>query len=127
MKKIPTSILIISWYLILGSALSLYAVRSFIFNSKIQQNLSQSSSLPTNMQVSLTLIICIINLLCGIAMLNKINWARFLYIISAITSLTITIFYASTKVLMIPSVVILSIVITFLLLPKANKYFNNEI
>ncbi len=120
-RERPKSVTIISWVLIVMGGLSLIIGR---FSLSASQELLSKSPIPLSLQYSLTYASILISLVCGIAMLKRQNWARFLYVGWNILGFIIGLATSPAKAMMIPGITLFAILSFFLFRPKANEYFN---
>ena len=122
MKERPKSITIVCWILIVTGVFSLFSSTLHFNDSKVLEIMSKIP-LPISIQYILIYAGSAITFLCGIAMLKRQNWARFLYAGWKIISLTIGVATFPMKVLLIPGIIVFLIIAYFLFRPRANEYF----
>jgi len=122
MKIRPTSITVISWFLIISAGISLVSTLAIINNSEALA-LMEKNSLPISFQHAITYVGLVVMIVSGVAMLKGKNWARFLYVIWSVVGLVIGIATSPMKAAMIPGFVVFLVVAFFLFRPKASAFF----
>jgi hypothetical protein len=135
MKKRPTSVTVIAWFLIVVGVIALITNIATI-NDPMARHLMNKSPLPIPVQIAMTYIGLLITLFAGIAMLKGHNWARFLYVIWSIVGFVAGIAASPMKAPMIPefaklmvfaiSLFQMVIIAFFLFRPKANAFFSPQ-
>ena len=121
--KRPISVSIIAWYLIVTSGIGLIAITVSI-NNPIAEELMAKNLLPIPLQYIMGYVGLLISIVAGIAMLNRQNWARLLYVAWNAIGFVIMMLTSPTKALMIPGLVVFAVITFFLFRPKANEYFS---
>ena len=128
MSKRPTSLTVIAWILIVAGVISF--INIFVVWSQQSpkvKEMMKSSPMLFHLKFMLSNYITILVLwISGIGILNRQNWARFLYLTYGIIGLIKIISYFASKPLtptIIPIIIIFLIVVFFLFRPKANDYF----
>lgn len=122
MKKRPTSISVIAWFLIVSGGISAITCTMALNNPMVKEIMSRSL-LPLSVQYVMMFTGLVITVICGISILKGQNWSRYLYAIWSIIGYVIGLTTSPMKAALIPGV-ILFLVITFVLFrPKANVYF----
>ena len=122
MNQSPKSITIIGWILIAMAAISLVS-NILSINDPVRQELMDMHPLSPTIQNLLTYLGLVIMLVCGVAILKKQNWARFLYVGWGIFGFIFGIITAPLKIAMIPGFIIFLIMAFFLFRPRAKAYF----
>jgi hypothetical protein len=85
-----------------------------------------STSLPISVLMGLALVNGVVIIICGAAILKRINWGRIAYV--AITGVILLITFVTSKqshLAYIPQIAIFILVTFFLFRQKANLYFKN--
>jgi hypothetical protein len=124
MNERPKSITVVCWILIAMGGISL-VTSIFSFNNPVAQELMSKSPIPISIQYVMMFVGLLITIICGIAMLKGMNWARLLYIGWSIIGFIIGIATSPMKAMMIPGLIIFFIFAFFLFRPKANEYFRS--
>jgi hypothetical protein len=124
MNERPKSITIICWILIAMAGI-LFAANIFAFNNPAAQEIMSKNPIPISIQYVMLFFGLFITIVCGIAMLKGMNWARLLYIGLGIIGVIIDLVASPTKGMAILEIIIFSIFVFFLLRPKANEYFKS--
>jgi len=119
----PTSITIISWILIIMGGVSLVSTSTQINNPQVLELMSKSP-IPIPLQYTMTYAGLIVLIISGAAMLWGHNWARLLYAIWSAIGLVIGLATSPVKMIMIPSVIVYLIIISFLFRRVANEFFS---
>ncbi len=125
----PDSITVIGWLLIVFGVFGILGLllMAAIWNSPmVQQALAQSHA-PISVQITVGLSGMIIRPACGIALLLRQNWARFVYVgWSLIACAYAVITSPCTPLLLIPSLVLTLVIVYFLFRPVATEYFTGK-
>lgn len=124
MRKRPTSITVIAWFLIVSLGFSLLVVTAMINNAMVRESMNKSP-IPIPVHYAIIYIGGLLTLSSGVAMLKQHNWARYLYVIAASGGVVFVIITSPTIQAMIPSIAIFIGFTFFLFRPKANEYFSN--
>lgn len=124
--KRPTSVSVISWFLIISGIISI-AVSFYGFNNPITQELMAKNLLPISVQYALMFVGLVVTVVSGFAMLKGVNWSRKLYVGWSIVGLLIGLATSPIKVGLIPGAVLLAIFAFFLFRPQANAYFTQQV
>ena len=107
----PTSVSVIAWGLLVMSWLSFFAA-------------ANSIQMMTLFQFAIIVIALLTNVVSGIAMLNRFNWGRLLYVGSTLVFVVIEILMSPMNAaMMTPRLLIFAIITFFLFRPQANEYF----
>ena len=122
MTKRPTSITIISWWLIVLGGMNLFITTAMINNPTVQDLMAQNP-IPIPVQYAMSYIQLLVMIVSGVAMLNGANWARYLYVISLLVVSVIGIVTSPMKAAMIPGFVVFLVIAFFLFRPKASAFF----
>ena len=125
MKKRPISITIIAWYLIVVSAFGMIFNIVSLSHPMVKKMMTKNP-MPIPLQLLLIYIGLLITFVSGIGMLNKQNWARFLFVIWGATGFLIQLFISPMKLALLPSILIFIIIALFLFRPAANSYFSEK-
>jgi hypothetical protein len=119
----PTSVSVISWFLIVISIISLISTTMMIGNPTVTQ-LMEKTPLPIPIQYAMSYLGLSIMLISGIFMLKGLDWARKLYVGWTTFGLLIGIATSPMKATLIPGTVMFIVIVFFLFRPKANAYFS---
>ena len=123
MNTRPTSVTVISWIILVTSALGLVATFVMI-NNPTTQELMAKTPLPLPVQYAMTFVGLSIGIVSGIFMLKGANWARMLYIGWGVLGLAIGLVTSPMKLMMLPGALFFAIIVFFLLRPRANAFFS---
>ena len=126
MSERPTSITVIGWILIVLGILGLLGMLVFagLMNSPLVQQTMEASRVPASVQLGVGFTGTLIYLVCGISLLKRQGWARFVYAAWGLISF-IYMFLSSPypSLLMIPNVVLYLVIVFFLFTPASRTYF----
>ena len=125
MKDRPTSLTIISWFLIITSLMSVVST-ALSYNNPQVAKIMELSSIPIFAQYIFMVLGMAITLSCGFLLLKAKNVGRVLYVGWGIASLAIGLITSPAKAMLIPGLVIFVIITIFLYRPKANEYFSSS-
>lgn len=122
MKARPTSVTILSWFLIITACFSVFSTMRTL-DSSLAQELLKKSSLPIPVQYGMAATHVMVLTICGSWTLFGRRWARTTYLSWSAVSLIVGFATSPFKAIMIPGTVFF-VVVTFLLFrPKANAFF----
>jgi len=122
MGKRPTSVTVISWILIVLSAISILSMALTMGDPRVKE-LMALSPLPYSVQIAIGFIGAAITIIAGIWMLKGQAWARLLYVVWTVIGLVIGIATSPMKLAMLPGLGIFLVFAYFLFRPAANEYF----
>ena len=122
----PTSVNIISWFIIVTSVLSLGS-SYYSLNNPLTQELMAKNLLPISVQYVQMFVGLVISLVAGIAMRQGHNWSRLVYVGWSVIGLVIALVTSPIKVAVIPGAVVLAVIAYFLFRPSANAYFTPRV
>ena len=125
MNDRPVSITVISWIIIVTSALSL-ASTLFLINNPTAQELMAKSAIPVAVQYAMMFVGLVVGIVCGAFMLKGANWARLLYVGWSVVGFTITFITTPGRLMMLPGMIFFAVVVFFLFRPKANAFFSGQ-
>lgn len=125
MNKRPTSVTIISWFLIVTSLITVITSVVNISNPDVKA-IMQLSVIPLEVQYLIMAIGLIISISCGLLMLAGKSFGRNLYVGWTILSIAISLFTSPLKTLLIPGIIFFIVIAFFLYRPKANQYFSDS-
>lgn len=123
----PLSVTVIAWILIVFGLFGLLGVLMLLAmsGSPIMQASLARAHTPLPVQLTLGTFGSLVQLLCGIALLFRQNWARFVYAGWAVIGLAYTVITSPyTLWLIAPSLVFVLVVVYFLFRPAAQQYFS---
>ena len=113
MAKRPLSITIIAWFLIVSSIISAFTFWSAFDSPMGQQMLAQSPFTPS-VHKAFAVFSMLLNLLIGVALLKRQNWARYVYVAFGLLGIVVGVVTSPIKSALLLSAIFLA-VITFLL------------
>ena len=122
----PTSITVIAWILIVGSAIKAPWTLSLLHDPQFVESLAHNSSLPVRVQYFDMVADPVVAIVVGIGLLKGQNWARVLYLVAGVIGLLLN--FATCRVrpiMIIPAAVFLAI-IYFLFRSEADQYFRGK-
>ena len=125
MNDRPVSITVISWIIIVTSALSL-ASTLFLSTNPTAQELMAKSAIPVAVQYAMMFVGLVVGIVCGAFMLKGANWARLLYVGWSVVGFTITFITTPGRLMMLPGMIFFAVVVFFLFRPKANAFFSGQ-
>lgn len=123
MKTRPLSISIISWFLIVTSALALISTVVNHNNPEVIK-MMELSAMSTTLQFILIFVGLIITISSGVLMLKGNNLGRLTYSGWIVISFIITLITSPINLMLLPSIIVSLIIIFFLFRPKASEYFS---
>jgi len=126
----PTSITVIGWILIvLGAILELdMFMLTALRNNPIMQPVVAHNLLPMSAQFVFGFLGATITMICGVALLKRQNWARFLYVGWSLAGAAFGIVTTTYSFfLLIPALVLLLIIVYYLFRPIATLYFTGNV
>lgn len=122
----PTSITVISWYLIVSAGIAIPGSLSTAATADGRQAMAAASSLPLPVQLVMLFAGLLMSVVCGIAMLKGKNWSRFVYLGWSGVGVVIGLL-TFPPVAMLPGAIPLVLAACFLFLPRANQYFTSSL
>lgn len=122
----PTSVNIISWFIIVTSVLSL-ASGYYSHGNPLVQELMAKNPMPIALQYGVMYGGLILSLVAGIAMRQGHNWARLVYVGWSVIGLVIGLATSPMKTTLIPGAVLFAVIAYFLFRPNVNAYFNPRV
>lgn len=125
MKKRPTSITIIAWYLIVTAPISLVAIPMSL-NNPMAKEMMNRSLIPIPVQYFIMVLGLVICLITGIAMLKGKGWSRYLYVCWHIVTIIVNLATSPFKAAMVPATLLLLVYTIFVFRPVASEYFRAE-
>lgn len=123
MNTRPTSVSVISWYLIVIAGISLASTTLMIGNPTVTE-LMEKTPMSIPLQYAFAYAGLTVMLVSGIFMLKGQDWARKLYVGWSIIGFLVGVATSPMKATLIPGVVIFLVIVYFLFRPKANAYFS---
>lgn len=126
MSKRPVYITVISFYLIISSALAVFGLLAINNNPLILDAMSKSL-LPVSIQVIWTAFSGCIIAICGIYILKGKRWSRNIYSIVNFFGLIVAAINTTSKIIILPSLLIYALVIFCLYFPvRSRLFFDNK-
>lgn len=125
----PMSVSVVAWLLIVLALLGLLGMLMLLAmsGSPIMQASLARAHMPLPVQLSFGTFSSLVQLLCGIALLFRQNWARFLYAVWSVIALGYGVVTSPyTSWLLVPSLVFVLVVVYFLFRPAARGYFAGD-
>ncbi len=122
----PTSITVIGWILIVFGIFGLLGMLMFagLMNSPLVHQALEASRVPVPVQLALGFTGTVVYLVCGISLLKRQGWARFVYAAWGVVSIVYMLLSSPyPSLLMIPSVALYVVIVFFLFRPEARAYF----
>jgi hypothetical protein len=119
----PVSVTGICWFLIVTGIMAM-ASTSLTINQPAVLELMARSPLPVGVQYAMSFGVLLVMVVCGVAMLQGRNWARLLYTISSGLSILVSLATTSSRIMMIPSVVIYTLFVFLLFQRNASRFFS---
>lgn len=128
MKKRPLSVSIIGWYEIVSSGLGLIGLgfTLYAFTSPNTRQIMANLPLPIGIQLTISSLGPLIFLACGIGLLRRSNWARYLLTGWSLFSLAIGLYAAPARWWIAPSVAIFALKTFYLFRRAANAWFTGD-
>lgn len=123
MKTRPLSISIISWFLIVTSAIALIST-AVSYNNPEVIKIMELSAIPITLQFILAFVGLTITISSGVLMLKGNNIGRLLYSGWIAISFVITLITSPITYMILPGLIVSLIIIFFLFRPKASEYFS---
>jgi hypothetical protein len=122
MGRRPLSVTIIAWFLIVTSIISVFTFWSAFYTPMAEQILAQSP-LPRSVHMGMTIFSLVLNLLIGVALLKRQNWARYLYVGFGLFGIAFGLVTSPVKSILFLSVIFLAVIAFFLFRRPANEWF----
>jgi len=122
MRTRPTSVTVICWILIVMGGISLITCTLMLSNATAKELMARNP-LPMSVQYAMMYLGLVIMITSGLAMLQRQNWARLLYVIWSAVGFLVGVATSPMKTAMIPGFIVYLVVVFFLFRPKANLYF----
>ena len=122
----PMSVSVVAWILIVFALFGLFSMLILlaISGSPLMQASLARVHAPLPVQISFGTFGSLVQLLCGIALLFRQNWARFLYTGWAVIGLAYSVITSPyTLWLIVPSLIYTLVIVYFLFTPAAKQYF----
>ncbi len=121
----PTSVTIISWFLVITAVLGLFTCLISFNNTQVRELMSKSP-VPFNVQIAISIVGLVNTFAAGVGMLKGRNWARVLYVTWAGLAHFYGWFTSPLKLATIPGVIFFLIVTFLLFRPTANQFFSTH-
>jgi hypothetical protein len=118
----PLSVTIIAWFLIVTSIFGAFGVWSS-FNDPLAEQILAKSPLPRSVHIAVSAGSIILNLVFGVALLKRQNWARYGYVGVGVAGIVFGYFTSPFVAVILLSVVFLVVVGFFLFRGPANDWF----
>ena len=125
MQDRPTSVTIVGWVLIVLGGLGAIGLL-MAWNSPQAQQIMALSPLPPIVQQLLGFAGVVISLICGLGVLQRKNWARWLYVIWNVASIGLALFTSPAQSLLLLSVAMVAVIAFFLFWKPANAWFGGS-
>jgi hypothetical protein len=128
MYRRPVSVTIVAWVIIILAGFSCLATfGQMLLSNDPQLDMKMGKNpLPYSVEIPLSATSAILGLVSGINMLQRANWARWLYVAMCI-GLTIFDIFACPQITgMLAPLAFHGVMILFLFLPAANEYFSSD-
>ena len=125
MGKRPLSVTIIAWFLIVTSIVSVFTFWS-AFHSPMTERVMAASPLPRSVHIGFAAFSLVLNLVIGVALLKRQNWARYLYVGFGLFGIAFGLATSPIKSLLLLNVVFLAVIAFFLFRRPANEWFRGD-
>lgn len=124
----PTSISIISVFLIVAGFLGLFGQLFMMFSAsqEMRQAMQDMSRLSYEMQVAWGIIGSAVTIVCGFGLRSGASWARTGYLVFMIFGLVVSFATSAFSVALLPNVLFIALVAFFLYRPAANAFFDGS-
>lgn len=125
----PMSITVVAWILIVFGVLGLLGMLMTLglSGSPLMQASFARSHVPLSVTLSVGTFNSLVGLVCGIALLYRQNWARYLYTVVAVIGLAYSVITSPYSLwLLVPSLIFTLVIVYFLFRPVAGRYFSGE-
>lgn len=122
----PMSVTVVAWILIVFALFGLLGVlfTALLWDTPLVQQTLARVHAPVPVQAAIGLGGLAIRLACGIALLFRQNWARYLYTGWAVIGLAYAVIASPyTLWLLVPTLIFTLVIVYFLFTPAAKKYF----
>lgn len=122
----PVSVTVVAWILIVFGVFGVFAIlfTALLWHMPLMQQGLARIHAPVTVQVATGLAGVVIRLSCGVALLFRQNWARFLYAVWSVFALGYTVVTSPFPLwLIVPSLVFTLVIVYFLFTPAARLYF----
>lgn len=122
MQDRPVSVTIVGWVLVLLGLLGAVGVYMTSDIPDAERNMALSSLSPSAERI-IGLAGVAISVICGLAVLKRQNWARWLYVIWNVAAIGLALFTSPATSLLLVPVAILAVTAFFLFWKPANAWF----
>ncbi|HKU98430.1 MAG TPA: hypothetical protein VJR58_24270 [Vineibacter sp.] len=124
----PTSVTAVGWLIIgltglAAAGLVVSAVSPHLRQEIVNSPMVRASPLPLVAQIGLMVVDQVVRLACGVGVLKRGNWARYLYPAWSIAMLLIALASGTFMVMMLPGLVIVALLTVFLFRAPASAWF----
>ena len=119
----PGYVSVIAWgFIVIGAAFLIISVLDDMTSSG-RNVMQELSTLPAALQTAMFYAGLGVLTLCGFALMNRQNWARYLYVVWNVFGLVVGASTMKEPVALVPGAVVFLIVWFLLFRPRANEYF----
>jgi hypothetical protein len=130
MEERPESVTVIGWLLVVFGALGLLGCLAMMPMRDLPM-IQQSMTLyhyPVSFQTMMVVGVAgtAMRLLCGVAFLRRLGWARYVFVLCELPLLTYTAWVTPWPIFVIPSVLLMLAAVVFLFRPAASHWFAGE-
>lgn len=125
----PISVTVVAWILIAFGLFGVLGVlmMALMWNFPLMRQGLARVHAPVPLQIAVGLAGVVIQSLCGLALLFRQNWARFLYVGWSVFALSYAVITSPlTLWLLVPSLVLTLMIVYFLFTPAAKEYFTGR-
>ena len=113
---------IIAWFLIVTSILSSFTLWSS-FNNPVAEQIIAQSPLPRSVHMAFAGFSLVLNLVIGVALLKRQNWARYTYVGLGLLGIAMGFFTLPFGAVILLSVIFLAVITFFLFRSPASDWF----
>jgi len=124
-QKRPTRVTVISWILIVQAVLAAFGLGFGLKLPEMQKYIAASGK-PLWFHVTFSLIPLVAGLIAGVAMLNRKNWGRLLYLIKVPLVVAIGAISTSFSPMQIPAIIFYIVLSTLLFTGPSPAYFSKS-
>lgn len=124
MRKRPTSITVIAWYLIITGCIATITSAVNINNGLVKW-IMEENPMPIPIQYAIIGVGLLVTLISGLGLFKGWNWARILYAAWGVVEFSIGMMTMPPflKLSLVPGFTVFSVVVFFMFRPKANEFF----
>lgn len=121
----PTSVSVISWLLIISAVVEGILLDWMRQRGDVRSILGQGS-IPLDTQLVWIFAGMALTGICGVLILNGLNWARFLYVLQGAAGHTAFLATTPFRWIFVPGLLLFAVSLYVLFHPRSNAYFRGE-